>query len=255
MKTSHLGVEMDVNQMEGYVHSIESFGSVDGPGIRFILFLQGCGLRCGYCHNPDTFKMVEGKKWTVAAIVEEVLKYRTFFDTSGGGITVSGGEPMLQIPFVTELFKALKQEGIHTNIDTSGDLLLTETKKAQLLELLKYTDMMMLDIKLFDGEAHERLTGKNNEHILEFGRFVSAAGTPLWIRRVLVPGITDSVEDLQQTGAYIRSLETVERVEVLPYHNLGEYKWEKMGMDYPLKGTQAPSPESVEQAEHILKGM
>lgn len=238
--------------MNGYVHSIESFGSVDGPGIRFILFLQGCALRCGYCHNPDSWDMSEGKKHDVQEIIDEVVKYKEFFDTSGGGITVSGGEPLLQMPFVTELFKECKKRGIHTNIDTSGDLRLSDKRKEQLTELLDVTDMMMLDIKLMDSEGHEKLTGKTNEHILELGRFVASTNTPMWIRRVLVPGVTDGEEDLEKTAEYIRSLKVVEKVEVLPYHSMGEYKWEQMGYEYPLKGKEAPTEEQVKHAEAIL---
>jgi len=239
--------------MSGFVHSIESFGSVDGPGIRFILFLQGCGLRCGYCHNPDSWNMAEGKNKEVEEIMTEVLKYKEFFDASGGGITISGGEPLLQMPFVTEIFKECKKHGIHTNIDTSGDVRLdSEARKAQLKELLEVTDMLMLDIKLFDSEGHEKLTGKRNEHILELGRFVANTKTPMWIRRVLVPEVTDSDEDLEKTAEYIRSLGVVERVEVLPYHSMGEYKWEQLGLDYPLKGKKAPTEEQVKHAEAIL---
>jgi len=241
----------------GYIHSIESFGSVDGPGVRFILFLQGCALRCQYCHNPDSWKVGDGKVRSVSEIIDEVLKYREFFDASGGGITVSGGEPLLQMPYLIELFKACKKHGIHTNIDTSGDLQLnSEARKEQLRELLKYTDMLMLDIKLFDSEGHKKLAGKTNEHILELGRFISEVGTPMWIRRVLVPGLTDDDEDLEKTADYIRSLKTVEKVEVLPYHTMGEYKWEQMGYDYPLTDKEAPSEEQVKHAEAILnKGL
>ena len=239
--------------MNGYIHSIESFGSVDGPGIRFILFLQGCGLRCGYCHNPDSWNMAEGQSKEVSEVMQEVLKYKEFFDASGGGITVSGGEPLLQMPFVTELFKECKKHGIHTNIDTSGDLRLdSEKRKEQLNELLKVTDMLMLDVKLMDSEGHEKLTGKRNEHILEVGRFVANTGTPMWVRRVLVPGVTDNDEDLEKTAEYIRSLKVVEKVEVLPYHSMGEYKWEQLGYDYPLKGKKSPTEAEVHHAEDIL---
>lgn len=243
--------------MDGYVHSIESFGSVDGPGIRFILFLQGCALRCAYCHNPDSWKMAEGKNRSVTEIFSEILKYKEFFETSGGGVTVSGGEPLLQMPFVTELFKECKKHGIHTNIDTSGDLRLSsDSRKEQFRQLLEVTDLVMLDIKLMDSEGHEKLAGKTNEHILELGRFISEEGVPMWIRRVLVPNVTDSDEDLEKTAAYIGSLKTVEKVEVLPYHTMGEYKWEQMGYDYPLKDVQAPSEELVKHAEAILnKGL
>ncbi|MTQ22007.1 4Fe-4S cluster-binding domain-containing protein [Turicibacter sanguinis] len=202
--------------MNGYVHSVESFGTVDGPGLRFIVFVQGCGLRCAYCHNPDSWKMKEGKVTEVSEIVDELIKYKEFFEASGD---------------------------LHFN---------TEERKAQLKELLSVTDMLMLDIKMFDAHKHKQLTGKDNAHILEFGRLVSDAGIPMWIRRVLVPGLTDDEEDLKQTAEYIKTLKTVEKIEVLPYHSMGEYKWTQMGYDYPLKGQEAPSDEVVKHAEEIL---
>jgi len=239
--------------MNGYVHSVESFGTVDGPGLRFIVFVQGCGLRCAYCHNPDSWKMKEGKLTEVSEIISELVKYKEFFDASGGGITVSGGEPLLQMEFVTELFKACKKYGIHTNIDTSGDLKFnTPKRQQQLKELLAVTDMLMLDIKMFDAKKHKELTGKDNAHILEFGRLVSEAGIPMWIRRVLVPGLTDDEKDLENTAAYIKTLKTVEKIEVLPYHTMGEYKWKQLGYDYPLTGKVPPSDELVKYAEEIL---
>ena len=234
--------------MNGYVHSVESFGTVDGPGLRFIVFVQGCGLRCAYCHNPDSWKMKEGKVTEVSEIVSELVKY-----ASGGGITVSGGEPLLQMEFVTELFKECKKHGIHTNIDTSGDLKFnTEERKQQLKELLAVTDMLMLDIKMFDAQKHKQLTGKDNAHILEFGHLVSDVGIPMWIRRVLVPGLTDDEDDLQKTAEYIKTLKTVKKIEVLPYHSMGEYKWKQLGYDYPLDGQLPPSDELVKHAEEIL---
>ncbi len=239
--------------MNGYVHSVESFGTVDGPGLRFIVFVQGCGLRCTYCHNPDSWKMKDGKLTEISEIISELVKYKEFFDASGGGITVSGGEPLLQMEFVTELFKECKKHGIHTNIDTSGDLKFnTPERQQQLKELLAVTDMLMLDIKMFDAKKHKELTGKDNTHILEFGRLVSEAGVPMWIRRVLVPGLTDDEEDLENTAAYIKTLKTVEKIEVLPYHTMGEYKWKQLGYDYPLTGQLPPSDELVKHAEEIL---
>ena len=239
--------------MKGYIHSVETFGTVDGPGIRFIVFVQGCGLRCAYCHNPDSWKMLEGKQQEIDELVSDMLKYKEFFETSGGGITVSGGEPMLQMEFVTELFKECKKHGIHTNIDTSGDIIFnTDAKREQFTKLLEVTDMFMLDIKQIDPVKHKELTGKDNAHILEFGREISKAGKPMWIRHVLVPGITDDEADLQKTAEYIKTLKTVERIDVLPYHSMGEYKWAQMGYDYPLKGKTPPAPEVVERAEAIL---
>jgi len=236
-----------------YVNTIESFGNVDGPGIRFILFLQGCPLRCKYCHNRDSWELNTGREMTVDEVMAEVVKYREFFEASGGGVTVSGGEPLIQIPFLIELFKACKAAGIHTNIDTSGLIRLNERNKALLDELMEYTDMMMLDVKLMDPEGHKELIGVPNDLIHEFGRYVASKGMPLWIRRVLVPGLSDSEEDLLATAEYIKSLGTVERVDVLPYHPMGEPKWEELGFEYPLKGQRTPTKEEVERAEEILK--
>lgn len=240
----------------GYVHSIETFGNVDGPGIRFILFLQGCTLRCKYCHNRDSWKLDAGKEMTVDEIITEVLKYREFFDASGGGVTVSGGEPLIQIAFLVEFFKECKKHGIHTNIDTSGGIVLTDRNMQLVDELVKYTDLLMLDVKLMDPEGHKELIGVPNEHILDFGRYIAKSKTPMWIRRVVVPGLSDSIEDLQATAAYIKELNqlgNVERVEVLAYHPMGESKWEEMGFEYPLKGQRVPTKEEVTRAEEILK--
>ena len=240
----------------GYVHSIETFGNVDGPGIRFILFLQGCTLRCKYCHNRDSWKLNAGQEMTVDEVITEVLKYREFFDASGGGITVSGGEPLIQLPFLIALFKACKEHHIHTNIDTSGGIKLTDRNIALLDELLSYTDLLMLDIKLMNPEGHLELTGIPNEEILDFGRYVAKSNTPLWIRRVIVPSLTDSEADLIATANYIKELNqlgNVERVEALPYHPMGEHKWAEFEGEYPLKGQRTPTQEEIEKAEQILK--
>lgn len=244
------------NSKIGYVHSIETFGNLDGPGIRFILFLQGCTLRCKYCHNRDSWKLNESKQMTVDEVVTEVLKYREFFNASGGGVTVSGGEPLIQLEFLVELFEVLKKYDIHTNIDTSGGIKLTERNTSLFAKLLTHTDLVMLDVKLMDEEGHKELIGTPNAHIHELGRVVAKSGTPLWIRRVLVPGLSDSETDLQATAEYIRELNrlgTVEKVEVLPYHPMGEKKWEELGYDYPLKGQRIPTKEEIEKAERILK--
>ena len=244
------------NSKIGYVHSIETFGNLDGPGIRFILFLQGCPLRCKYCHNRDSWKLNTGREMTVPEVLTEVLKYREFFDSSGGGFTVSGGEPLIQLEFLIELFKALKKEGIHTNIDTSGGIKLTKRNTVLFSELLEYTDMVMLDVKLMDEAGHKELIGTPNAHIHELGRFIAKSGTKIWIRRVLVPGLSDSEADLVATAAYIHELNTigtVERVEVLPYHPMGESKWEQLGYDYPLKGQRVPTREEITKANEILQ--
>ena len=240
----------------GYIHSIETFGNLDGPGIRFILFLQGCTLRCKYCHNRDSWELNKGKEMTAKEALTEVLKYREFFEASGGGITVSGGEPLIQLPFLIELFKACKKHGIHTNIDTSGGIRLTNQTVPLLSELLEYTDLVMLDVKLMDSKGHKELIGVPNKHILAVGRFIADSQTPLWIRRVIIPGLTDSEEDLKATAEYIKELNKigmVEKVEALAYHPMGEHKWAELGLEYPLKGQRTPTKEEIKRAEEILK--
>lgn len=240
--------------MIGRIHSFESFGTVDGPGIRFVIFLQGCPLRCQYCHNPDTWA-AGGEEYTVEAVVERALRYKNYFGDNGG-VTVTGGEPLVQIDFVIELFKQLKAKGIHTCIDTSGIMFhpTSENSVEKHTELLKVADLFLLDIKHIDDEACKKLTGQSNENTLAFARFLSEHNKPIWIRQVLVPGITDSTETLQKTRAFIETLQTVERVEVLPYHSMGEVKYQKLGLEYPLKGVEAPSKDEVARARQILRG-
>ena len=235
--------------MNGYVHSVESFGTVDGPGLRFIVFVQGCGLRCAYCHNPDSWKMKEGKVTEVSEIVSELVKYKEFFDASGGGITVSGGEPLLQVKFLIELFKKLKKEGIHTCIDTSGIVAITDDIK----ELLKYTDLVLLDIKHIDEEKSKKLVGVSNKRELEFAQYLSDNNIKIWIRQVLVPGYTDDEEDLKKLKKFIKSLKTVEKVQVLPYHSMGRFKWEKLGAKYELEDVRDANQDDVDRAKKILE--
>lgn len=239
--------------MTGHIHSFESFGTVDGPGIRFVVFLQGCPLRCQYCHNPDTWG-AGGQEYTVEEVVQRVVRYKNYFGDKGG-VTVTGGEPLLQIDFVTELFTALKAKGIHTCIDTSGimfhegDAVNVEKHK----KLLPVTDLVLLDIKHIDDEACKKLTGQSNANTLAFAKFLSDNGVKMWIRQVLVPGLTDDEEDLKKTRAFIDELNTVEKVEVLPYHTMGAVKYEKLGLDYPLKDVTSPTKERVMNAKHILR--
>ena len=239
--------------MTGRIHSFESFGTVDGPGIRFVVFLQGCPLRCQYCHNPDTWE-AGGTEYSVEEVVNRVVRYRNYFGETGG-VTVTGGEPLLQIDFVTELFTALKAKGINTCVDTSGITFRADNQTVveKHKKLLEVADLFLLDIKHIDDEACKKLTGQSNQNTLAFAKFLSDNGKKMWIRQVLVPGITDDEGSLRQTRQFIDGLQTVEKVEVLPYHTLGLVKYEKLGIEYPLKGLEAPSKEVVLRAKEILR--
>lgn len=239
--------------MIGNIHSVESCGTVDGPGIRYVVFTQGCLLRCQFCHNPDTWGIGEGKDITVDEIVNDLKAYLPFIKASNGGITVSGGEPLLQIPFVTALFKACKKLGISTALDSSGGCFSERPEFLKELDgLLKYTDLVLLDLKHIDTDKHKRLTGKHNEHILTFAHYLSDKKIPVWVRHVLVPSITDSNEDLAKLGEFISTLSNVKKIEILPYHKLGVYKWETLGLQYPLEGIEPPSEASVNHAYSLL---
>lgn len=240
---------------KGYVHVLESFGSVDGPGVRFVVFMQGCHMRCKYCHNPDTWRKEGGMEFTPEELSKEALKYKTYWGKGmkNGGVTVSGGEPLLQIDFVTEFFKLLKAKGVHTTLDTSGEPFKKDKEFLKKFdELIKYTDLVLLDLKEFDTKNHKELTGFGNENIFEMAKYLSDKKIPMWIRHVLVPGVTDNEEELKKLRKFIDELETVEKVEVLPYHTLGIFKWENLGIDYPLKGVRTPTKEETEKAESIL---
>lgn len=230
------------------VHSIESFGTVDGPGIRFVLFLQGCHLQCKYCHNRDTWDINGGEYKSVDEIVEKINRYKNYIIPSGGGITVTGGEPLMQASFVLELFKKLKENGIHTCVDTSGMFALTDGIK----EVLKYTDLVLLDIKHIDDEKCKELVGVSNKKELEFARYLSDNNIKMWIRQVLVPGYTDDGQDLLKLKNFLSTLKTVEKIQILPYHNLGKYKWEKLGLEYPLEGVREANQEDIDIAKKIL---
>jgi pyruvate formate lyase activating enzyme len=239
--------------MKAKIHSFFAGGTVDGPGIRYVIFFKGCPLRCLYCHNPDTWSMDGAIEHTVEEIVNKALKYKGYF-RNGGGVTVSGGEPLMQIDFVIELFKKLKENGVHTAIDTSG--VVYNQNNPQILkkldELNKYTDLYLLDIKHIDDNEHIKLTGLTNRNILEFARYLSENGKKMWIRHVLVPGITLNDEYLIKTKEFIDTLKTVEKIEVLPYHTMGTVKYKNMGLEYPLENTQAPTKEEVRHAKIML---
>ena len=231
---------------------IESFGSVDGPGIRFIIFLKGCPLRCRFCHNPDTWAIAKGEMRTADDLIAQALRYKSYWGKKGG-ITISGGEPLVQIDFLIELCRKAKEKGIHVTIDTSGQLF---TRSGAFFgkfnELMQYVDLILLDIKHIDSAKHEWLTGKPNDAILDCARYLSEIGKPVWIRHVLVPGVNDSDEYLLPLRKFIDTLTNVERVEVLPYHTLGVFKWEELGLEYGLPGVEPPTAESIAHAEAIL---
>lgn len=222
-----------------------------------MVFMQGCNMRCKYCHNPETWeKSNESKVYTVNELVKEAWKYRSYWgkDMKKGGVTVSGGEPLLQIEFVTEFLKLLKKKGVHTAIDTSGQPFSEDEEFLKKFdELLKYTDLVLLDLKHFNPEEHKSLTGFDNENIFKMAKHLSDKNIPVWIRHVLVPGITDSEEHLKSLRAFIDTLDTVEKVEVLPYHTLGLFKWEKLGIKYPLDGVKTPTAEELKKAKEILE--
>ncbi len=240
--------------MRGNIHSIETFGSVDGPGVRFVIFLSGCPMRCKFCHNPDTWTMSDRVQKTADELLDQAERYRAYWGKEGG-ITVSGGEPLLQIDFLLELFQKAKERGIHTTIDTAGGPFVRKGpffEKFQ--ELMKYTDLLMVDIKHIDPLEHVRLTGLPIDHPREMFRYLDEIGKPIWIRHVLVPGITDVDKYLVRTREFISGLHNVEKIEVLPYHNMGAYKWEELGIPYALGNTAPPSIERVENATAILRG-
>lgn len=241
-----------MSEIKGRIHSVESFGSADGPGVRYIVFLKGCNMRCQYCHNPDTWAKDGGELMTPEEVLKKALRYKTYWKEKGG-ITVSGGEALLQIDFVTELFRLAKEKGVNTCLDTSGNpFSLEEPFKSKFDELMKYTDLFMLDIKHMDDAAHRKLTGQTNQNILEMVAYLSDHGKAMWIRHVLVPGITTEEDELYRLRSFLDTLKTVERVEVLPYHTLGVFKWKELGIPYQLEGVDPPTKEQIDRAKEIL---
>ena len=236
----------------GNIHSIESCGTVDGPGIRFVVFMQGCPLRCKYCHNPDSWGGNVNQQMSVDEILE---KYDGVKEFCKGGITVTGGEPLMQIDFVTALFKAAKDRWIHTALDTSG-ILFNKNNTSKIDEILKYTDLVLLDIKHIDNDEHIKLTGLPNVNILDFARYFSQNGKEMWIRHVVVPTITFNPDYLRELGRFLRELKTIKALDVLPYHDMAIPKYESLGIDYPLKGIQPlTKQEALEARSYILEGL
>lgn len=229
------------------VHSIESFGTVDGPGIRFVIFLQGCHLKCKYCHNRDTWDINCGNYESLDDIFNKILRYKNYIYPNGG-VTVTGGEPLLQVKFLIELFKKLKAENIHTCIDTSGMVAITEDIKT----LLSLTDLVLLDIKHIDPIKSKNLVGFSNERELAFAKYLSDNGIHMWIRQVLIPGYTDDESDLLKLKDFISGLENVDKIEILPYHDMGKYKWKELGLKYELADVRVANNDDVKRAKKIL---
>lgn len=235
-----------MSEIKGRIHSFESFGTVDGPGVRYVVFMQGCPLRCKYCHNRDTREYSSGEKYSVDEVVKKIKNVIPYMGKDGG-VTVTGGEPLLQIDFVIELFKKLKELKVHTCLDTSGFVEIDKLK-----DLLDYTDLVLLDLKQMDEEEHLKLIGVKNDKIKLFAKHLSDKGIPMWIRHVLVPGINDKKEYLELLKEFISTLDTVQKVEVLGYHTMGVSKWEYYDEPYPLEGVPDATDEDVKRAEEIL---
>lgn len=258
----------------GKIHSLETFGTVDGPGVRFVVFFQGCPMRCQYCHNPDTWKIEDGEEMTADEIIDRFERNRSFYQT--GGITATGGEPMLQLDFLTELFTKAKERGIHTCLDTSGIMFpkkhtrtdqisereisltgisenMASDRMEKIEQLMSVTDLVMLDIKHINDEEHQKLTGQSNSNILAFAKYLDSIGKPVWIRHVVVPGITFDEKELTELGLFLKTLRNVEKLEVLPYHSMGKVKYDNLGMDYVLKDTPQLTKAEAKEAENMIR--
>ncbi len=230
------------------IHSFESMGTVDGPGIRYVIFFQGCPLRCKFCHNRDTWSPQHGRSYTLSQIMHNIRRARPFFQGSGGGVTATGGDPLLQAGFVAELFRQCHEEGIHTALDTSG----YAAVQGPIVDVLEHTDLVLLDIKHMDDEIHREYIGVPNARILNFLRELDQRSIPVWIRHVVVPGYTDDPEHADRLGHFVSQFHVVEKIELLPYHEMGRHKWEALGEVYPLEGVQPPSDEVMHRLRHVL---
>lgn len=240
--------------MKGKIHSFESFGTVDGPGIRYVIFFKGCPLRCKYCHNPDTWTQEGAEEWEAIDIFNQAMRYKGYWGDKGG-ITITGGEPLLQMDFAIELLKLFHDAGVRTAVDTSGFMFNPNNpenvKKHE--ELIKYADLFLLDIKHIDSKGHKELTGVDNANTLAFAKWLSDHDKHMWIRHVLVPGITTEEEELQKLKEFLKEIKTVDKVEVLPYHTMGVVKYKNLGIPYPLEGVEPPTKEQVLHARALLK--
>ena len=233
---------------EGYIHSTESMGTVDGPGIRFVVFNQGCPLRCQYCHNPDTWKLKDGKKISTEELMAKIKKIKPYIERSGGGITISGGEPTMQFDFTLDLLKKAKAAGLHTAVDTSGFI-----EKEKFKIILPYLDLVLLDIKTLDDVSHRDLTGVSNQKTLKIVELLEEEKQPYWVRQVIVPGITDDLKEMQQFAKFLEDKNYLKKIELLPYHELGKHKWENLGLEYKLAAVEPPSEKKMAELNAVFK--
>lgn len=231
----------------GRIHSLESFGTVDGPGIRFVVFMQGCPLRCQFCHNPDTWDVNKGTQYTPDSLMEEIIRYKSYMEYSGGGVTFTGGEPLLQADFILEVSKLCKSNGISVTIDTSG-FVFNDTVK----ELLDYTDLVLLDIKNYDPLVYKTVTGVQLSPTLKFLDYLKERSISTWVRYIVVPQLTDNLDSIRKLSDYLDGYPNVEKIELLAFHKMGEYKWQELGLEYKLKDTKEPGKELMEQVTKIL---
>lgn len=239
--------------MIGRIHSIESFSVIDGPGIRYVVFMQGCKLRCRFCHNPDTWNVDSGKEIDSEELVKNIVSVKPYFINSNGGVTFSGGEPLLQSEFLLEVCKKIKKEGIHITIDTSGNF----NKDDWIInEIFKYVDLVLFDIKHIDSKVHQNLIGESNQKILDMAKYISnELKILMWIRIVYLPTITDLYDSLKRLKKFIKTLESVTKVDILPYHEMGKYKWKELGLKYTLEDIKIPSKEECKKVEEYLSGL
>ncbi len=233
----------------GYIHSFETCGTVDGPGIRFVIFLQGCYLRCKYCHNPDTWNEHCGNTYTTDEIVQRAIRYKPYMKASGGGVTITGGEPLMQKEFLLELLPKLKAHNISVALDTSGYY----SNPIQLQPLMEYVDIVLLDLKVMDTDIHKQLTSGSLNVVKNFAKFLNQINKRTWIRHVLVPDINDSEKCLENLGEFVSTLDNVERLEILPFHKMGEYKWKELGYDYELTDVRSGTQDDVDRAKSVLE--
>jgi pyruvate formate lyase activating enzyme len=235
-------------EKRGMIHSLESMGTVDGPGIRFVVFLQGCPLRCQYCHNPDTWDVTKGKEYTVGQLMDEIIRYKSYMNSTGGGVTFTGGEPCLQAEFLAVVSRKCKEQNISVALDTSGFVWNDNVK-----ELLDFTDLVLLDIKNYDPLVYKTVTGVSLSPTLKFLDYLREKGIKTWIRYVLVPNLTDNLDSVRKLSEHLDQYPNVEKIELLGFHKMGEYKWKELGLEYKLSDTQEPGKELLQEVKTIFE--